>query len=534
MKFYISEIPEIPQSIFCIFKCVPPLFSPPVSCRPRREAEIMGYRVRSSVFTLRFLLVAFSVLVFTVSAEQLSLVVGESSTLQISPRLLVKNSPGLKPGTAVLCERVHIQGISRLKHLDKYAHSAKVKVTQNSSIIRQPLLEACFHRNRSLGIGMCPQWRWEKVSQDSWARAMSPFDHKILDVRVIGLSSETLEVSIEEEFFIYRLIFLILGTVLLSLASALSKSLVFYYSSAMAVGIILVVLIVLFQGMKLLPTGRKSSLAIVLYSSLLGFGSFLLGYFPRLLRLILREMGISEDMYNPLAIFLLAFLFLAGAWLGFWVVRKLVLMEDGSVDTSTSSFVAWSIRILAGVMVLQSSLDPLLAGGAFISAVVVSLILKKTFRLKFLRRIFKRLFKLVKKGFKGVQAHAPELSPVDDLDEFLYERPEASKFLRHRYKHLTLNSCSSPKQGITRTPPGQLSSPGFFPSTFHQTPERRNFSKDEWERFTRDSTEKAVEELVSSPDFGKWVAKNAERISVTPITSRQRKRWRFLWFGSAS
>lgn len=53
-------------------------------------------------------------------------------------------------------------------------------------------------RNRSLGIGMCPQWRWEKVSQDSWARAMSPFDHKILDVRVIGLSSETLEVSIEE------------------------------------------------------------------------------------------------------------------------------------------------------------------------------------------------------------------------------------------------------------------------------------------------------------------------------------------------
>lgn len=186
---------------------------------------------------------------------------------------------------------------------------------------------------------------------------------------------------------------------------------------------------------------------------------------------------------------------------------------------------------------------------------------------------YRRLFKLVKKGFKGVQAHAPELSPVDDLDEFLYERPEASKFLRHRYKHLTLNSCSSPKQGlhdnvfifyfiiiffskmpiivplqqysclpiyaitcsgITRTPPGQLSSPGFFPSTFHQTPERRNFSKDEWERFTRDSTEKAVEELVSSPDFGKWVAKNAERISVTPITSRQRKRWRFLWFGSAS
>lgn len=54
-----------------------------------------------------------------------------------------------------------------------------------------------------------------------------------------------------------------------------------------------------------------------------------------------------------LAIFLLAFLVLTGAWLGFWVVRKLVLTEDGSVDVSTSHFVAWSIRVLAAVMILQ-------------------------------------------------------------------------------------------------------------------------------------------------------------------------------------
>lgn len=45
----------------------------------------------------------------------------------------------------------------------------------------------------------------------------------------------------------YRIVFLILGTVLLASASTLSKSLAFYYSSAMAVGIILVVLLVLFQ-----------------------------------------------------------------------------------------------------------------------------------------------------------------------------------------------------------------------------------------------------------------------------------------------
>lgn len=49
------------------------------------------------------------------------------------------------------------------------------------------------------------------------------------------------------EFFMYRVVFLILGIVLLSLASSLSKSLAFYYSSAMAIGVILVILVVLFQ-----------------------------------------------------------------------------------------------------------------------------------------------------------------------------------------------------------------------------------------------------------------------------------------------
>lgn len=62
-----------------------------------------------------------------------------------------------------------------------------------------------------------------------------------------------------------------------------------------------------------------------------------------------------------LAIFLVAFVVLAGAWLGFWVVRKLVLTEDGSIDISTSNFVAWSIRILAVIMILQVLFSPVVS-----------------------------------------------------------------------------------------------------------------------------------------------------------------------------
>lgn len=73
----------------------------------------------------------------------------------------------------------------------------------------------------------------------------------------------------------------------------------------------------------------------------------------------------------------------------------------------------------------------------------------------------------------------------------------------------------------------------IYPSTFHSTPGRRKFSKDEWERFTKDSTEKALEGLVSSPDFSKWLVDNADRISITPQSSRAEKHRKWpQWFWS--
>ncbi|XP_026446643.1 uncharacterized protein LOC113347246 isoform X2 [Papaver somniferum] len=45
-----------------------------------------------------------------------------------------------------------------------------------------------------------------------------------------------------------------------------------------------------------------------------------------------------------LCIGLLVCLMLAGAWLGYWVVPKHFLTQEGSNDSSTAIFVAWSIR----------------------------------------------------------------------------------------------------------------------------------------------------------------------------------------------
>lgn len=82
--------------------------------------------------------------------------------------------------------------------------------------------------------------------------------------------------------------------------------------------------------------------------------------------------------------------------------------------------------------------------------------------------------------------------------------------------------------GMRESPPSELDT---FPSSFHKTPERSKLTKEEWKKLTKDSTTKAVQELVSSPDFGKWAASNADRISITPrkesrSTDRPRK-----WLG---
>ncbi|KAM4128212.1 hypothetical protein ACJW30_02G149700 [Castanea mollissima] len=469
------------------------------------------------------LFLAISAWASIASATEPSLVVGESTRLQLSHGLPVNTSTGSKPGTSVVCERVHIRGLLRLKNLGKISHVVKVNVLHRDPSIRTSKTEVCFHRNVSLGIGMCPQGLWEKVVKGSWVRSMSPFDHRILDIRTAGSSLEPFEVSIEEEFYLYRIICLILGIVLMSLASPLSKSLVFYYGGAMSIGVILVILIILFQGMKLLPTGRRNSLAIFMYSSVVGLGSFLLRYLPGLLRTILTEIGISEDMYNPLAIFLLAFLVLTGAWMGFWAVRKLVLTEDGSIDISTSHFVAWSIRILAAVMILQSSADPLLAAEALISGIMISSSLRRIFR--FIRRLYKNSVKSPKRNRRRSQV--PDFSAFEDShDKYTYkvQSDEDPIFLAPRTKNFTLASCKSAERGFSRTSPFQQSDSELYPSTFHTTPEKKIFSKAEWKNFTRHSTEKAMEELVSSPDFSKWLIGNAERITVNPNTSGVDKR----------
>lgn len=58
---------------------------------------------------------------------------------------------------------------------------------------------------------------------------------------------EKLYLSGFAEFFMYRIVFLMMGIALLSLASTLSISLAFYYFGAMSVGIIILATLIISQ-----------------------------------------------------------------------------------------------------------------------------------------------------------------------------------------------------------------------------------------------------------------------------------------------
>ncbi|KAK1363702.1 Nuclear envelope integral membrane protein 1 [Heracleum sosnowskyi] len=461
--------------------------------------------------------VLLSLLVFSTvaSSNNYSLVVGQSTSLHLTPSLLVEKSPAFKPGTKLLCERVDIMGLLRLKNIRKFAHSVKVNVSYVLPSSRPPNVHICFHRNASLGVGMCPQGPWGKISKDSWARTMSPFDHKLLDLCISGSSSAALKLSIDEDFSYSRIMYLIFGTALMTIAWALSKSLIFYYGSAMALGVILVILMILFQGMKLLPTGRKNSLAMFLYASMLGFGAIIFRDVPRLvLHSFFGEIG---EEYIPLIIFTILFLALAGAWLGFWAVRKLVLADDGSIDEGVSNFFAWSIWIIGAVMIFQSSVDPLLSAVNLISGILVSVVLRNISLIMLLLYLYefaqKSLLHLYESALE-VLLHLYEYALELLLHFGNFFRKGESKHRRSRKPE-------------SHTAERSISDSDPFYSTFHNTPERRRFSKEEWEKFTKETTKNALEGLVSSPDFNRWAVAHADRITLTPTkdSAKQPKRW---------
>lgn len=415
--------------------------------------------------------------------------------------------PGLSPKGSkepLSCELVHVVPVSRHK-LKSYASSVRLLVVP-SVVIPEKLhsrIQICLHRNASIGLCQCEKDEWKSVQKGSWSSLTSPYEEKYIDVKFIGDVSGSVTITVEEVFEHWRLIFLGFGVILLFLAPIVSSWVPFYYSSSMAVGILLVVIILLFQGMKLLPTGRKNFFYLAIYGSLVGAGSFILRQFTMIVNSILVNFGLSEELHNPVSIFLLVGIILAGAALGYWMVRRFVISDDGSVDVGVAQFVKGAMRLIASTFIFQGTPDPLFALVTLLLSWIICLLITH----------------LLKSGPQW--RRNKQLFPRNKRTEFLRKSPKMSpegKFLRS--PRTAPSWWGSPVRGLTSpTIRNWRASPQRdYYSTFHRTP-RRKMSKKEWEDWTHESTREAMTELLSTPEFSEWLIEHADRIQIRPRDS---------------
>ncbi|CAA7035713.1 unnamed protein product [Microthlaspi erraticum] len=324
--------------------------------------------------------------------------VGERIVFNVTPRLEVKGSPGLNQEITYQYARIHIHGYQRYLLMYKdYTHSLKLNF-EASAAGKTSKIHICCSLAVSPEVGMCPHHLWKEAINGSWTARMSPFDYKICDVRVVSSSANvTLEVSSVVESLMYRPLFLIIGTILLLWASPLSRSFAFYCTCSFTVGLILVFLLLLFQIIKLLPT-RRRFLAFFIYSSLVGVTYVILPHIPGFFQGVPRALGFDDE--SNVLCWLLCLQFIGIHW-GFLAMHSpLLKAQDGSIDNSTSVFISWCISIMSALLILQSSEDLLLAGGALIFVIVMSPILRRITILIFPQQIVMYLLLRTRNGIR--------------------------------------------------------------------------------------------------------------------------------------
>lgn len=423
--------------------------------------------------------------------------------INVTPVVLVESDPSKD---IVRCARVAVSGLSRLK-LGSYSSARRITLVPSDDIQERShnKIQICLHRNSSLGLCQCENDNWGSIQSGMWSSTISPYEDGYIDVQFVDKLSGSVTVVIELEFHRWRLICLAIGFVLLLLAPIVSSWVPFYYSSSMAIGVCLVVIIILFQGMKLLPTGRKSALYSTICGLALGAGSFLLNRLSVFVNSVLVNFGINQEMHNPVLVFLLVGVVLAGAAFGYWLVRKFIVADDGSVDVGVAQFVKWALRVVAVTFIFQSTLDTLLAMGLLVS----------------LMGSYFSLTSFKWHGFRDVTYSSDWSIPRRNVIKV--SKAKRTEFLRRSATTTPRGSLgksprnaptftNSPVKGmVTPSSAGGSNSQEYY-STYHKTPRRKKLSKEEWKAISEESTRQGLAELVSTPEFTDWILKNADRI----------------------
>ncbi|CAI5467854.1 unnamed protein product [Closterium sp. Yama58-4] len=449
--------------------------------------------------------------------------------------------------------RPRLRGVSRGFHVLRVTATIPAAGMPRGAFSSGPKFEFCVHWNASQPLGECPRGAWRAADRKGrWVVLRSPFEGAFIDVKREGgvTGDHDVSIKVDEDLEPHRAVFFVLGFLLMLLAGHLSSMVAFYYGGGMTLGVLLVVIVILYQVMRLLPLGRKSSLQILLYGSLMGFIGVIITYVTGAVKTVMEPLGLGDDVISPVVVFVLVLVVLIGAALGFWVVRKFILSPSGELDPPTVSFVKWGLRIIAATLLIMSSADAIIATSLLFLSLSTTLLLhllspralallsptstpSGTPATSFLARACARKSEQAAEqegemgGMGGVfsppqQYGTPPQGPMQGVGGGQgYVTPsrgvEGSPYAR----------MGTPFQGPPGTPRTPLpSSPlarTVCPSSFHRTPHRRHLTPAQAAAISHECTHAALQELAYSPGFGQWVLHNFDRIAITPRILREER-----------
>ncbi|RZR94362.1 hypothetical protein BHM03_00023045, partial [Ensete ventricosum] len=203
------------------------------------------------------------------------------------------------------------------------------------------------------------------------------------------------------------------------------------------------------------------------------------------------------------SVFIVVGVILSGAALGYWIVRKFVLSEDGTVDAGIAQFVKWAIRFTGVVFILQSTLDVPFALAALAVCWSFSSLInsKKWWRAPVKNRSL----------WQQKARQAPYNRQAEFLSPISKKEPGRAFWGSSSPYSLSLSPYQAGKS-YTSSRQGRQQNKDYY-STYHNLPVRK-FSKKDWDNFTRESTSTALTEWASTPEVAKWIADNAHRMRL--------------------
>ncbi|XP_028096526.1 uncharacterized protein LOC114296426 isoform X3 [Camellia sinensis] len=202
------------------------------------------------------------------------------------------------------------------------------------------------------------------------------------------------------------------------------------------------------------------------------------------------EIGLGDEIITNWEekCFLPHSIWIGGAALGHWMVRKFVISDDGSVDVGVAQFVKWAMRIIAATFIFQSTLDTPLAIGALASCLSICFLVI-SFKwngpdstITFGNSIYSANGNPWRsRGRANVRHNRAEFLSRSGM--------VASRGTLWNSPRRSSGWSDSPVKGMISPTSGRVTrNQQDYYSTFHRTANRKKFSKKEWENFTQKST----------------------------------------------